>query len=110
MVIDASADAGHAGCLSVAIKEWLTPDIFDPGVGGVESRSICSARQFSVRDCRRGVEQLSIKDFTAERVLKFLETDRHDGIATRNARLGLSKCSRGSSHQSGRNISPPYNV
>ncbi|MGH8144287.1 MAG: tyrosine-type recombinase/integrase [Steroidobacteraceae bacterium] len=47
--------------------------------------------QFSARDCRRGVEQLSIKDITAERVLgflRFLETDRHNGIATRNARLG----------------------
>lgn len=47
--------------------------------------------QFSARDCRRGVEQLSINDVTAERVLKFLkflETDRHNGIATRNARLG----------------------
>lgn len=47
--------------------------------------------QFAARDCRRGVEQLSIKDLTAERVLKFLqflETDRHNGIATRNARLG----------------------
>ena len=47
--------------------------------------------QFAARDCRRGVEQLSIEDFTAERVLKFLkalETDRHNGIATRNARLG----------------------
>ncbi len=47
--------------------------------------------QFTARDCGRGVEQLSIKDFTADRVLKFLkflETDRHNGIATRNARLG----------------------
>jgi integrase/recombinase XerD len=47
--------------------------------------------QFIARDARRGVEQLSIKDFTAERVLKFLqflETDRHNSIATRNARLG----------------------
>jgi integrase/recombinase XerD len=47
--------------------------------------------QFAARDCRRGVEQLSINDVTAERVLKFLkflETDRHNGIATRNARLG----------------------
>lgn len=69
-----------------------------PGQRGMSVHTIRSYRdavvlmlQFAARDCRRGVEQLSIKDFTAERVLKFLkflETDRHNGIATRNARLG----------------------
>lgn len=47
--------------------------------------------QFVSRDTKRGVEQLLIRDISAERVasfLKFLETDRKNGIATRNARLG----------------------
>lgn len=47
--------------------------------------------QFAARDAHRRVEQLQIADLTAERVVKFLqflETDRHNSIATRNARLG----------------------
>ncbi len=69
-----------------------------PGQRGMSVHTIRSYRdavvlmlQFTARDCRRGVEQLNIKDFSAERVLKFLkflETDRHNGITTRNARLG----------------------
>lgn len=69
-----------------------------PGQRGMSVHTIRSYRdavvlmlQFTARDGGRGVEQLSIKDFTAERVMKFLkslETDRHNGIATRNARLG----------------------
>jgi integrase/recombinase XerD len=69
-----------------------------PGQRGMSVHTIRSYRdavvlmlQFVARDARREVEQLSIKDFTAERVLKFLqflETNRHNGIATRNARLG----------------------
>jgi integrase len=69
-----------------------------PGQRGMSVHTIRSYRdavvlmlQFTARDGGRGVEQLSVKDFTAERVLKFLkslEIDRHNGIATRNARLG----------------------
>ena len=47
--------------------------------------------QFMSRDCRRRVEQLQIANLTAERTTKFLgflETDRHNGIPTRNSRLG----------------------
>jgi integrase/recombinase XerD len=47
--------------------------------------------QFTARDTHRRVEQLQIADLTAERIgkfLNFLEIDRHNGIATRNARLG----------------------
>jgi len=47
--------------------------------------------QFAARDARRPVEQLQVVDLSAERVVKFLqflETERHNSIATRNARLG----------------------
>lgn len=47
--------------------------------------------EFASRDAKRPVERLDIADLTAERVAKFLlslETDRHNSIATRNARLG----------------------
>jgi integrase/recombinase XerD len=47
--------------------------------------------QFAAQDVRRRVEELQIADLSAERIvnfLRFLETDRHNGIATRNARLG----------------------
>jgi len=47
--------------------------------------------QFASRDARRPVERLDIADLTAERIAKFLaslETERHNSIATRNARLG----------------------
>jgi site-specific recombinase XerD len=47
--------------------------------------------QFASRDTKRPIERLDIADLTAERVAKFLaslEADRHNGIATRNARLG----------------------
>ncbi|MGA7540635.1 MAG: tyrosine-type recombinase/integrase [Steroidobacteraceae bacterium] len=69
-----------------------------PGQRGMSAHTIRSYRdavvlmlQFTARDSGHGVEQLGVKDFTAERVLTFLkslETDRHNGIATRNARLG----------------------
>ena len=39
---------------------------------------------------RRRIEALELTDFTPERItqfLRYLETDRHNGIATRNARL-----------------------
>ena len=41
-------------------------------------------------DTRRQIEVLQLSDLTAERVtrfLRYLETERHNGIATRNARL-----------------------
>jgi integrase/recombinase XerD len=47
--------------------------------------------QFLSSHVGRRVERLEIPDLTADRVirfLKFLETDRHNGIATRNSRLG----------------------
>jgi integrase/recombinase XerD len=82
--------------LGVSITRFF--EEYLPGQRGMSVHTIRSYRdavvlmlQFAARDCRRGVEQLSIKDFTAERVLKFLkflETDRHNGITTRNARLG----------------------
>ena len=69
-----------------------------PGQRGMSVHTIRSYRdavvlmlQFTARDCRRGVEQLNIKDFSAEHVLKFLkflEADRRNCITTRNARLG----------------------
>jgi site-specific recombinase XerD len=69
-----------------------------PGQRGMSVHTIRSYRdavvlllQFIARDARRGVEQLRIVDLTAERIaqfLNFLETARHNGIATRNARLG----------------------
>ena len=46
--------------------------------------------QFAAGDVHRRIEQLQIADLSAERVAKFLsflETARHNGIATRNARL-----------------------
>jgi integrase/recombinase XerD len=47
--------------------------------------------QFIARDAQCGVENLRFEDINAERVenfLQYLETDRHNIIATRNARLG----------------------
>jgi site-specific recombinase XerD len=46
--------------------------------------------RFTAQQAHRRVEQLQIVDLSAERVVKFLqtlETDRHNSIATRNARL-----------------------
>jgi site-specific recombinase XerD len=47
--------------------------------------------QFIARDTRRTVERLCVNDLTVDRVTRFLsslENDRHNAIATRNARLG----------------------
>lgn len=47
--------------------------------------------QFISRDIKRGVERITIADFAADRVVRFLaflETERKNSIATRNARLG----------------------
>ena len=46
--------------------------------------------KFAARDVGRPLESIGIGDFTTERVeefLDYLETERHNGIATRNARL-----------------------
>ena len=46
--------------------------------------------QFAARDTQRLLESLGVVDFTAERVerfLDYLETERKNGISTRNARL-----------------------
>lgn len=46
--------------------------------------------RFVAQDAHRPIETLEVPDLSAERVirfLQFLETDRHNGIATRNARL-----------------------
>lgn len=71
---------------------------FLPGQRGLSPHTIRSYRdtvvlwlQFTAREARCGVEQLTIRDLTEERVarfLRFLETDRNNVIATRNARLG----------------------
>ena len=47
--------------------------------------------QFAARDSKRPIERLEIADLTCERIIRFLaslEAERHNGIATRNARLG----------------------
>ena len=46
--------------------------------------------QFASRDAGRRLESLRVADFTVERIERFLEhleAERHNGIATRNARL-----------------------
>ena len=69
-----------------------------PAQRGLSQHTIRSYRdalllflQFTSRDTKRPVEQLEIADLTAERVIRFLnflESERNNGIATRNARLG----------------------
>ena len=68
-----------------------------PAQRGVSPHTVHSYRdalvlmlQFAARDIRAGVEHLRIADLSADRVkrfLNFLEAERHNGIATRNARL-----------------------
>ncbi len=54
--------------------------------------------RYTARETRRRIETLELSDFTAERATGFLhhlETDRHNGVATRNARLaGLHSLAR----------------
>lgn len=54
--------------------------------------------RYMATDTRRKIEAITLEDFTAERVTRFLrdlETERHNSIATRNARLaGLHTFSR----------------
>jgi site-specific recombinase XerD len=73
-------------------------DDFLPVQRGLSPHTIRSYRdtlvlllQFVAGEARCGVERLTIRDLSEERVarfLRFLETDRKNGIATRNARLG----------------------
>lgn len=68
-----------------------------PSLRGMSVHTIRSYRdalalflRFAAGDARRRIEQLTIADLDAERAtrfLRFLETERHNGIATRNARL-----------------------
>jgi integrase/recombinase XerD len=68
-----------------------------PGLRGMSEHTVHSYRdalvlyfQFAAQRARRGVAELDLADFTAAQVIQFLsslETDRHNGIATRNARL-----------------------
>jgi site-specific recombinase XerD len=68
-----------------------------PQQRGVSAHTICGYRdalvlllRFAANDARRGIEHLQIADLNADRIkrfLNFLESDRHNGIGTRNARL-----------------------
>ena len=69
-----------------------------PAQRGVSPHTLRSYRdalllllQFVARDSKRPIERLEIADLTPERItrfLSFLESERKNGIATRNARLG----------------------
>lgn len=69
-----------------------------PAQRGVSPHTIRSYRdalllllQFTARDSKHAIEHLAIADLTPERIarfLSFLEAERKNGIATRNARLG----------------------
>jgi len=68
-----------------------------PSLRGMSTHTLRSYRdalvlllRFVAHDARRPIEALEITDLSAERIilfLHFLETKRHNGIATRNARL-----------------------
>jgi integrase/recombinase XerD len=68
-----------------------------PGRRGLSAHTVHSYRdalvlllQFTARETRKKIEKLQIADLDAEcikRFLNYLETERHNGIATRNARL-----------------------
>jgi len=52
--------------------------------------SVLLLLHYTAKDTRRRMEALMLADFTAERVTRFLrhlETERHNGITTRNTRL-----------------------
>jgi integrase/recombinase XerD len=82
---------GLGRCLVRFFQEYL------PSLRGMSLHTIHSYRdslvlflQFSAKDTGHPVEALAIADFSADRVgqfLKFLEAERRNGIATRNARL-----------------------
>jgi integrase/recombinase XerD len=82
---------GLGRCLVRFFQEYL------PSLRGMSLHTIRSYRdslvlflQFAAKDTGHPVEALEIADISAERVgefLKFLEAERHNAIATRNARL-----------------------
>lgn len=69
-----------------------------PAQRGVSPHTLRSYRdalllllQFAARDSKRAIERLEIADLTPERItrfLSFLEAERKNSVATRNARLG----------------------
>lgn len=71
---------------------------FLPGQRGLSPNTVRSYRdamllllQFTATDAKRPVDRLQVSDLTAERVAAFLnhlQSERSNGIATRNARLG----------------------
>lgn len=71
---------------------------FLPAQRGLSPHTIRSYRdpwllllRFTAREVRRTVDRLDVPDLTVERITCFLaalESERHNGIATRNARLG----------------------
>ncbi len=71
---------------------------FLPGQRGLSPNTIRSYRdamllllQFTAADAKRPVDRLQVSDLSAERVAAFLnhlQSERSNGIATRNARLG----------------------
>lgn len=80
------------GCAVVRFfQEYL------PGLRGMSEHTVHSYRdalvlffQFTARRTGRAIAALDLADFTAAEVIRFLtslETDRRNGIATRNARL-----------------------
>jgi len=82
---------GLGRCLVRFFQEYL------PSLRGMSLNTIHSYRdglvlflQFATKDTAHPVEALEIADITADlvvRFLKFLEVERNNGIATRNARL-----------------------
>lgn len=68
-----------------------------PGLRGMSQHTVHSYRdalvlffQFAAKRVGRGIAELDLADYTAAQVVKFLsslESDRHNRIATRNARL-----------------------
>jgi len=83
-------DLGHA--LVRFFEDYLTAQ------RGVSPHTLRSYRdalllllQFAARDSKRPIERLEIADLTPERIIRFLtflEAERKNSIATRNARLG----------------------
>ncbi|MFW6116847.1 MAG: tyrosine-type recombinase/integrase, partial [bacterium] len=82
----------HLGCSVVRFfQEYI------PSLRGMSTHTMHSYRdaivlllRFVARDADRPIETLEITDLSAERItnfLQFLQTERHNGIATRNARL-----------------------
>ncbi len=71
---------------------------FLPAQRGLSAHTIRSYRdalllllRFTAREQRRTVDRLDVPDLTVERITRFLaalEAERHNGILTRNARLG----------------------